>query len=184
MKKIDDFLFNISGYKPRIKEGQFIVSESILLEADQAFENKEYEKCVQLWTRYSNLNSGVCLVKLAGCYWEGCGVQVDYKKSFDLLQKGTLLIGGAQNYFNLGVGYQLGGFVEKNLYSSFFFYLCANHYSENEDELNHLSKEKMDEVYKELNDEQRQKADSLLGAVKAGFEPAGMSVALELLESL
>jgi hypothetical protein len=27
MNKIEDFLFSISGYKPRIKEGEFFVNE-------------------------------------------------------------------------------------------------------------------------------------------------------------
>jgi len=184
MNKIEDFLFSISGYKPRIKEGQFIVSESILTQADEAYENKDFETCIKIWTKYSGLNSGICLIKLAGCYWEGSGVEVDYKKSFNLLQKGAILNGGAQNYFNLGVGYQLGGFIDKDLYKSFFFYTCSNHYSESDTELKSASKERMDEIYKELNEEEIKIADSLLGAIEAGFEPAGMSVLLELLDSL
>jgi hypothetical protein len=184
MKKIEDFLFSISGYKPRIKEGQFFVNESILTQADEAYENKDFETSIKIWTKYAGLNSGVCLKKLAGCYWEGSGVEVDYKKSFNLLQKRTILVGRAQNYFNLGVGYQLGGFIDKNLYKSFFFYTCSNHYSDNDSELKSVARDRMNEVYKELSQEDIKIADSLLSAIDAGFGPAGMSVAVELLETL
>ena len=185
MNKIEDFLFSISGYKPRIKEGQFFVNESILTQADEAYENKDFETSIKIWTKYAGLNSGVCLIKLAGCYWQGSGVEVDYKKSFDLLQKGTLLSGGAQNYFNLGIAYQSGGFTEQNYYKSFFFYVCAFHYSlEDEIDLKNKSKDRMDEIYQLLNDKDKKTADILLRAIERGFEPAGMSVAIELLDSL
>jgi hypothetical protein len=185
MNKIDEFLFKISGYKPDIKDGQFIVSDSLISKADEAYNQKNYEIAVRIWEKFANLNSGICLVKLAGAYWEGNGVQLDYKKSFNLLIKGTLLIGGTQNYFNLAVGYQLGGFTDKNLYHSFFFYTCAEHYArEDEVDLKNQSKERKEEIYKELSNDDRNKADSLVKAVSMGFEPAGMSVAVDLLETL
>ncbi|MEI6760879.1 MAG: hypothetical protein WCO22_10575, partial [Betaproteobacteria bacterium] len=40
------------------------------------------------------------------------------------------------------------------------------------------------EIYKELSNDDRNKADSLVKAVSMGFEPAGMSVAVDLLETL
>jgi len=185
MNKIDEFLFKISGYKPNINDGQFIISESLLSKADEAYNQKDYQTAVSIWEKYANLNSGICLVKLAGAYWEGHGVPLDYIKSFKLLIKGTLLIGGAQNYFNLAIGYQLGGFTDKNLYYSYFFYTCAEHYaSEDEIDLRNQSKERKDEIYKELSNDDRQKADSLIKAISLGFEPAGMSVAVDLIETL
>ena len=42
----------------------------------------------------------------------------------------------------------------------------------------------MDEIYQLLNDEDKKTADLLLRAIDAGFGPAGMSVAVELLETL
>jgi len=185
MNRIDDFLFKISGYKPRLREGQFIVDESILFQANEAYESQDYETCIRIWTKYANLNNGISLLRLSQCYWIGSGVDVNYEKSFDLLKKATLLIGGTQNYFNLGVGYQVGLSSEQSNYKSFFFYVCAFHHSlENEIDLKDESKQRMDEVYKLLNDEDKQKADLLLGAIDSGFIPAGMDVALELLHSL
>jgi hypothetical protein len=96
-----------------------------------------------------------------------------------------LLIGGTQNYFNLAIGYQLGGFTDKNLYYSYFFYTCAEHYaSEDEVDLKNQSKERKEKIYKELSNGDRNKADLLTKAVSMGFEPAGMSVAVDLLETL
>jgi hypothetical protein len=185
MNKIEDFLFKISGYKPKLREGQFIVSESILYQANEAYEKNDYETCTKIWTKYANLNNGICLLRLSECYWKGYGVDIDYQKSFELLQKGTLLQGGTQNYFNLGIAYQTGGFSEQNYYKSYFFYVCAFHYSlEDEINLKNDSKTRMEEVYKLLSDEERVTADLLLRAIDTGFEPAGMSVAVDLLETL
>jgi TPR repeat protein len=184
MNKIEEFLFNISGYKPKIKEGQFLVNESILIQADEAYQKKDFDIAIRIWTKYAGLNSGVCLVKLAGCYWKGTGVEIDYKKSFNLLLKGTLLSGGAQNYFNIGVAYQVGGFIDKNLYNSFFFYACCNHYSDHDDELKTLSKQRMDDLYIELDSESKKIADLLLNFIERGYEPAAMSIAVDLMESL
>jgi len=185
MNKIEDFLFKISGYKPKLREGQFIVSESILYQANEAYEKNDYETCTKIWTKYANLNNGISLLRLAECYWKGLGLDVDIKKSFDLLQKGTLLEGGTQNYFNLGVAYQIGDFTEQNYFRSYFFYVCAFHYSlEDEIDLKNKSKERKDEIYQLLDKEDSKKADLLLRAIDNGYEPAGMSVAVELLDSL
>jgi len=63
--------------------------------------------------------------------------------------------------------------------------LCAFHYSlEDEIDLSNKSKERMNEVYQMLNEEDSKKADLLLIAVDKGYEPAGMSVAVELLDTL
>jgi len=185
MKRIEEFLFKISGYQPRLREGQFVVNESILKKADEAYDNGDYETCTKIWLRYANLNNGVSLLRLAECYWRGFGVDSDVKKSFELLQKGTFLVGGAQNYFNLGVGYQMGGFVAQDYLKSYFFYVCASFYS-NDDEidLKKKSEERMVEVYKLLGDVDTEKADLILRAIDRGYEPAGMGIADEILGSL
>ncbi|MEI6760876.1 MAG: hypothetical protein WCO22_10560 [Betaproteobacteria bacterium] len=185
MKKIEEFLFKISGFKPRLREGQFIVNESILQQANEAYDNNDYETCTRIWEKYANLNNGVSLLRLAECYWKGLGLDIDIKKSFDLLQKGTLLEGGTQNYFNLGIAYQIGDFIEQNYFRSYFFYLCAFHYSLGDEiDLSNKSKERMNEVYQMLDEEDSKKADLLLIAIDKGYEPAGMSVAVELLDTL
>jgi hypothetical protein len=71
MNKIDEFLFKISGFKPDIKDGQFIVSDSLISKADGAYNQKNYEIAVSIWEKFANLNSGICLVKLAGAYLGG-----------------------------------------------------------------------------------------------------------------